>query len=468
MAESIVAEYRVVGGNVVKVLRSEAGLATREAEDAESGDRRARWSLRFSDPAQEVAYRQESFSGLRPRLPFIVGIVAAAWLVAVPADVVMVKGALGPIEAVRGVTVLVLLAVLGAIQWAGFARRYQMIAAGLCLVTTVAVITINVMPGVPHAWPFGAALTEILFTLLILRLLLVYCVPVGLTVVALYLGSEAIRGASLADWILDVFYLSFFLSVGLSTAYTLERLSREAFVRERVLAEERALSDRLLHSILPVPVAARLRQGEKVIAESLTEVTALFADIVGFTPLSETLDPHVVVDLLDRLFSRIDARCEVHGIEKIKIVGDAYMAVSGAPVRRSDHAFAAAELALDVQAIAREMSSEWPDGLRMRIGLNSGPVVAGVIGRHKPAYDMWGDTVNTAARMESQGLPGQIQVSAFTRAILGERYRFSEPTETAIKGKGVMTTYFLLGRSSSHERELDKSPLGRIADLERD
>ena len=239
-------------------------------------------------------------------------------------------------------------------------------------------------------------------------------------------------------------------TIGLSTiavivGYALERLRRTAFERQRAVELERARSEELLFNVLPVPIAQRLRTEPGAIADSAPSVSVLFSDIVGFTPVSEALPAEELVGLLDTMFREFDALCDLRGIEKIKTVGDAYMAVAGLPVPDENHAASLAELALDMQRTLTRLSPSWPSPIAMRIGIASGPVVAGVIGQRKFTYDLWGDTVNTASRMESHGRPHRIQVSEATHALLEDRYMFSDPQVVDVKGKGPMTTYFLLG-----------------------
>jgi class 3 adenylate cyclase len=214
----------------------------------------------------------------------------------------------------------------------------------------------------------------------------------------------------------------------------------------RLLLAERERSERLLLNVLPAPIAARLKQGEEVIADGFPEVTVLFADLVDFTRRSQETTPERVVRVLDDLFSALDQLAERHGLEKIKTVGDAYMAVGGLPEPRPDHAQAVAEMALEVrEEVARHLD---PGGepLAVRIGIDTGPVVAGVIGRRKFSYDLWGDTVNTASRMESQGVAGCIQVTDRTYRRLRDRYRFERRGPVQVKGKGELVTWFLVGR----------------------
>jgi class 3 adenylate cyclase len=235
-------------------------------------------------------------------------------------------------------------------------------------------------------------------------------------------------------------------TIGVLMAYALERLRRTDFLAQREVELERARSEELLHNVLPETIAQRLKSETGAIADSAADVSVLFSDIVGFTPVSERLAPEELVQLLDTMFREFDELCDRRGIEKIKTVGDAYMAVAGLPVADDDHAASVAELALDMQRTLARLSPAWPSPIAMRIGIASGPVVAGVIGQRKFTYDLWGDTVNTASRMESHGRAHRIQVSEATHALLEDRYSFSAPQTVDVKGKGPMTTYFLLGR----------------------
>jgi len=203
-------------------------------------------------------------------------------------------------------------------------------------------------------------------------------------------------------------------------------------------AEARA--DELLTNAIPKTIAARLRRGESRIAESYPETTVLFADIVGFTPWAQRTDPARVVALLDALFTSFDELAAVHGVEKIKTIGDSYMAAAGAPEPRDDHALAAFRFAGQMLDAAAEWRQSNDIALELRIGLASGSVVAGVIGQRRILFDLWGDTVNIAARMESSGVAGRVQVAASTWQRLPDRVRF-EHREIEVKGLGRMATY---------------------------
>ena len=172
----------------------------------------------------------------------------------------------------------------------------------------------------------------------------------------------------------------------------------------------------------------------------------LFADVVDFTPRTRSLPPAEVVGLLDRLFSHFDALAERYGLEKIKTIGDAYMVASGVPEPRPDHAQALARLGLDMVEAVRPGGEVGDLGLQLRVGINSGPVVAGVIGRKKFLYDLWGDAVNTASRMESQGAPGEVQITRATYDLISDEFECGPQGMIPIKGKGDMETWYLVGR----------------------
>ncbi|MCW6036632.1 PAS domain S-box protein [Spirulina subsalsa FACHB-351] len=220
-----------------------------------------------------------------------------------------------------------------------------------------------------------------------------------------------------------------------------ERKRAEAALR---LAQQQ--SERLLLNILPHRIADKLKRDSGSIADQFESVTIIFADLVGFTPLSAKMSATEIVNLLNQVFSLFDKLADWHGLEKIKTIGDAYMAVGGLPIPREDHAESVVDFALDIQNAIGSFQLENGDHLSLRIGINTGPVVAGVIGIKKFIYDLWGDTVNVASRMESQGKPGQIQVTKETYERLKDRYLFAERGAIDVKGRGMMTTYWLLGR----------------------
>ncbi len=229
--------------------------------------------------------------------------------------------------------------------------------------------------------------------------------------------------------------------------------TRAALVQEhRLLEAEQARSERLLLNILPAPIADQLRNGATTIAESQPDVSVLFADIVGFTPLGEDLGANALVELLNEAFIVFDDLAEAAGLEKIKTIGDAYMVVGGLPTPRGDHLVALLELAIAMSEATSHVTTPGGEPLQLRIGIDTGPVVAGVIGRRKFSYDVWGDTVNTASRMESHGLPGRIQVTERVARAACQQFDFEPRTSVEIKGKGAMKTFLLVGARTGPSR----------------
>jgi len=226
-----------------------------------------------------------------------------------------------------------------------------------------------------------------------------------------------------------------------------ERTMRALAEQHLLLAEEQRRSEGLLLNILPAPVAERLKQHDGIIADRIPDVSVLFADIVGFTEWSERWPPERVVEMLNRLFTAFDELADAWGLEKIKTIGDAYMLAGGLHAQR-DHTLAVAHMALAMQREARRQRAAAGFALNLRIGIATGPVVAGVIGRSKFAYDMWGDTVNLASRMESTGTAGSIQVSQTAYERLRGDFRLQRREHVMVKGKGEVTTYILLGERS--------------------
>ncbi|MEG3973804.1 adenylate/guanylate cyclase domain-containing protein [Microcoleus sp. herbarium8] len=223
---------------------------------------------------------------------------------------------------------------------------------------------------------------------------------------------------------------------------------------ESALRKEQKKTESLLLNILPEAIANRLRHEPGLIADKFEKATILFADLVNFTQISTTMPATQLVYLLNEIFSTFDKLTDKHGLEKIKTIGDAYMVAGGIPIERPDNAEAIAEMAMDMLVVIQELNVKLEANFAIRIGINSGPVVAGVIGTKKFIYDLWGNAVNTASRMESHGIPGRIQVSHYTYNLLHDKYEFEDRGEIEIKGKGKMQTYFLTGRKASREMEI--------------
>jgi adenylate cyclase len=244
------------------------------------------------------------------------------------------------------------------------------------------------------------------------------------------------------------------ITVGGTIVFTLLAL----FARQRMdavaaLRVEQAKAESLLLNILPQSIAERLKVETRTIADQFNSASILFADVVDFTPLAERLPPTKVVAVLDHLFSHFDELAERHGVEKIKTIGDCYMVAAGVPSPRKDHAQVLAQMALEMQA-AMTTSDEIAElGLELRVGINSGPVVAGVIGRKRFLYDLWGDAVNIASRMESHGTSGRTQITRETKELLADEF-VCEPRGTIpVKGKGEIEAWYLVGRATRATEE---------------
>ena len=255
-------------------------------------------------------------------------------------------------------------------------------------------------------------------------------------------------GGEEADWVLflDVSETAEVHQLLQQRGNELSLLRHELERNNRQLQAEKEKSERLLLSIFPKPIVEQLKTESGIIARSFEAVSILFADIFDFSRLTSERSPIDVVRLLRDVFSLFDGLADRHGLEKIKTIGDGYMAVGGAPVTRADHAECAAEAALAMQQEIVRFDAGIGRPLQLRIGIHSGPVVAGVIGTARLAYDLWGDTVNSAAQMETFGLPGAIQVSETTAALLEERYHLDLRGEFYVKGQGAVRTWLLTGR----------------------
>jgi class 3 adenylate cyclase len=247
------------------------------------------------------------------------------------------------------------------------------------------------------------------------------------------------------DLILAVVYCINVPIFAILASHASERKERDLFLYQKLISIERDRSDSLLLNILPTEIATRLKEGERTIADNYNQVTVLFADIVGFTTLSGQLEPEKLVHLLNHIFSNFDQLAEEYQLEKIKTIGDAYMIVGGLKTDTSG-AEDIDRLALDMIHFFENDALIHQFDLRIRIGFHTGPVTAGVIGLTKFSYDLWGDTVNTASRMESNGEPGKINVSKESKKLLENDFKFESRPPLEIKGKGIMNTFFLTSK----------------------
>jgi adenylate cyclase len=288
---------------------------------------------------------------------------------------------------------------------------------------------------------FTAAFTRLRFGFATLCLALATAVYMGVEATQVQVATEAEAVTRTVQWA----FLALSAVTASAIAYFLETFSRQSFLDRKSLEAERNRSESLLLNVLPGEIAEELKTSPGTIVRHIPECTLLFADIVGFTPMVSNMSPRDLVHLLNGLFTEIDEIVERHGVEKIKTIGDCYMIAAGVPAFRADHAEVIAQIALEIQQVVRRAEPFASRQLALRMGIHSGPVVAGIIGRKKFVYDLWGDTVNTASRLESHGKAGKIQISAETYQRLRSKYRCVSAGAVELKGRGPVDAFYLVG-----------------------
>jgi class 3 adenylate cyclase len=411
----------------------------------------------FVDPALEAEFARESFTlTLQPFRRFTVSLSAAIFLAYGVHDYFVMPAALvREAWAIRYCLALPMLAVVVPLVWTrSFPRLHlpAMLLFGLTL--NAVVLSLGAIAG----GEVGALQTSyapliVVLGPFIVRMNVVYEIAFALLTVLLYdLIALTLGDSSVVASISINMALASMGFMGTLVARQMEGQAREVFLQRRTIREqlealdaEKRKSDALLLNVLPAAIAERLKAEKRPIADGFRDVSVLFADIVGFTRLSERLTPQELVERLNELFSAFDDLLDRLGLEKIKTIGDAYMVVGGLNGGK-DHALALAELALDMLARIRELSASHGEDFSVRIGIHSGPVVGGVIGKKKFIYDVWGDTVNVASRMESTGVPGSVQISEATYLRIRNMYVFEDRGEVDIKGKGPMRTWLIKER----------------------
>ena len=415
------------------------------------------FTLRFVDHDTEHAFQRSYQRDTLPyvRLAFVLGV--AGWvLFGFLARRLVPEG--GDVDTILryGVAVPLTLVALACTYTAWWGRRWQL-SISLVLVANALIWSVDrvALPAsAPTDWGYAGMMVILAFIYVLSRLQFVYAAVVGAVSIVIYdVLTIAFASDTNTQFLVANYFLVTFAFVGMAASYGLDRSARLLFLRERQLDAARVRADELLHNTLPAAIVERLKArgsepGVELLADGHEQVTVVFADLVSFTEHAERIAPAPLVAVLDEVFTMFDDLAQRVGMEKIKTVGDAYMAVAGAPEPRPDHAQAAAEMALQIRASMAD--ARWPTGepIQVRVGIATGPVVAGVIGRHRFAYDLWGDTVNLASRLESSGTPGEILVSETTAALLEGRYELGTRRVMQLKGKGATPAVPLIGRAS--------------------
>lgn len=421
------------------------GLLNRRGPLRTHRGRTGRLGLRFQDQDLERRFLR-TFSGAnlpQVRLAFSMGIALTVLFGGL--DVWLVGHRVGPALAVRGALVAFLASALWSTYQPWFPAVERTVPIVASVVAALAFDVMTIVVRMPTGYAAFASMISIVFLGTLVRGTVGIAAAGAGVIITGFLVSSIANGDEARIVAYQTAFVVAFLFPAFGASFMLERLRRSEFMSEVELDSARARSDTLLRNILPDEIADQLRVNPSAIAATAEDVSVVFADIVDFTPLAATLTPSHLVSLLDRLFREFDALCDRHDVEKIKTIGDAYMGVAGLPTPVADHAAAAAEMSLEMLETAAHFEG-WPGRLDLRVGIASGPVVAGVIGQRKFSYDLWGDTVNTASRMESHGLPGEIQVSEHTWELLEGRYAFGPARAAEVKGKGTLTTYRLISR----------------------
>lgn len=297
-------------------------------------------------------------------------------------------------------------------------------------------------------------LLVIIATYTFIQLRFVYAVLIGWLDVALYIIVAGVFQHTLTSeqgmtfFFSNIFFCIIANIMGMFACYSMELYLRRDFVQRQLIEREKNKSEQLLLNILPKDIVSTLKESPRPIADLYNNISILFADIVNFTPLSAQLQPVELLELLNEMFSHFDTLSEKYGLEKIKTIGDCYMVASGVPGMRPDHAPVLAKMGLEMQEFVQQHRFLNGLCLDLRIGINSGPVVAGIIGHKKFSYDLWGDTVNTASRMESHGAKGKIQITRSTYELVKDQFECEANSTIFIKGKGEMEVWYLTGEKS--------------------
>jgi class 3 adenylate cyclase len=414
-----------------------------------------RWSARFRDPDLERSFQEDYVRGrLQPFVQRSLGLGVLVFVSYLVVDCLLIADFRRALVLRLGIGLPLMLGAWGLSFTRLFERVSQQSLLAYGVGASAATLSISAIAEPNAAITYGV-FPSIFVTIgpllarLAVRTEVLYTALSTLLTVALLFGradlSPVLKGVVL--WTL----LSMG-ALGALLAWLNERQERDAFLAARMIdsqtreiERERARSEDLLRNVLPSEIADRLKDGAQVIADAHPAVTVLFADIVGFTKLSSELSPAAIVERLNEIFTAFDAHCESLGLEKIKTIGDSYMVVGGAPTARADHAVAVVRMGIAMRETLAAMRGRGGDDLEVRIGAHSGPLVAGVIGKRKFAYDVWGDTVNVASRMESHSIPGELQITEATAKLVEDHFALEARGTIEVKGKGPMRTWLVRG-----------------------
>jgi class 3 adenylate cyclase len=409
-------------------------------------------TLGFLDPALERGYQAAvaESNGTQLRIGTLAGV--AVWLVAAVLIPVTLTVGTAIVEVICIGMAMLWLGGYVAMRWGTTLDRQQVIGLALNGSAGLAVLVLSAILGVVETLAAPAILLVAIFAFVVLRLRFVFALVAASTYLVGFVAVVTVDPSPTT--VLQVFMVTAAIVVGLAATYLLESGARDAYVQRRIiegqaseLAEAQATSERLIRNVLPAKIAERLEAGETAIADWFDDATVLFADIVGFTELAARLEPRATRELLDRLFTGFDELAARHGLEKIKTIGDAYMVVGGVPEPSTDHPARVVAMGLDLLDYAALAAADLGLPLDLRIGIHTGPVVAGVVGTRKFSYDLWGDTVNVASRLESRGVAGSLQMSEATWLRVRDIVEATSRGPIELKGRGQMATFLVNRRA---------------------
>jgi class 3 adenylate cyclase len=444
------------------------------AETSTSEDQRPGWRhrlqglrLRFTDPALEAEFNTDRFHHNlgNIRFAFLAGI--SLWLVwgfLLRPEILALSEL--RLDTLMRYSVFIPMLLIGFAL--SYTRVFERIWEGVAVLIATATLLfwiyyVSQIQTLPAEYGYVGVILITAFTYTLLRLRFLLVVLITAIGIAGYLTyATAAKYIASASWILALLYLVSFGFLGVIAAYRMERFTRQLFLRERQLDRERSRSDGLLLNTFPEAIVEQLKTTDGGrIAQRFDAVGVVFADAVGSTEQAARSTPEDFTDALDALFSHFDGIAARHGLEKIKTIGDAYLAVAGAPTPVTDHASASVAMALDMCAEAQTI--RWPSGdpIVVRVGVATGPAVAGVIGEQRFAYDLWGDTVNLANRLEENAGAGRILVAESTAKDLTDRFEFGPPETIELKGKGPTPVRFLLGQTP-HDVTVSVPPVSEV------